>query len=137
MIVLLCMAFVNNYANLLRLGLVVGGLYLVSVISEEIDSGGRYDRSIVVTEDNGSEATPDRADNPDAVSQGAEVMSDVERASWERIRQHNNCTRREYQRENYESCDLANSSVYPQDEVFKDDGSRAIFDLETLYADVQ
>lgn len=121
-----CRAFVDNYANLLRFGLIVGGLYLVSVIPERMATSPQstaFDAPSV--EDARVE------ENTDTFSDETFLTDGVLRAM--------NCTRREYQRENYSECDIADSEVYSQDEIFKDDGSRSItvFDVERLYADAK
>ena len=104
-----CRVFVDNYANLLRFGLVVGGLYLVA-------------EQLPVIE------TPPPA-APDPFADETFLTEGVQRAL--------NCTKREYQREHYSDCGLEESDVYRQEEIFKDDGTLTILDVETLYAEAQ
>ena len=118
-----CRAFVDNYANLLRLGLIVGGLYLVSALPERMQLAPPP-----MAESRPAPEIPALESNP--VEQENPVLS-------EGVLRALNCTKRDYQRENYSDCDLADSEVYSQDEIFKDDGSRTILDVETLYADAR
>ncbi len=119
-----CRAFVDNYANLLRLGLVVGGLYLVSVLPEQMS-------------DEPGETVAEQAQVPETpATRGPDSFAD-ETFLTEGVLRALNCTKREYQRENYSDCGLEESDVYQQDEIFKDDGTWSIPDVEMLYAKAQ
>lgn len=118
-----CRVFVDNYANLLRLGLVAGGLYFVSVFPDRLQIvPAPVVDTLPAPEPPAIEAGPDEQEEP--------LMS-------EGVLRALNCTKRDYQREHYSDCELADSEVYTQDEIFKDDGSRTILDVETLYADAR
>ena len=122
-----CRVFVDNYANLLRFGLVVGGLYLVSTLPEQM-SGASNEPADTVAEQLPVIETPPPA-APDPFADETFLTEGVQRAL--------NCTKREYQREHYSDCGLEESDVYRQEEIFKDDGTLTILDVETLYAEAQ
>lgn len=127
-----CRVFVDNYANLLRVGLLIGGLHFIANLTEHMaeNRAGPADvEQRAQIEYGNPESTVD------APAAEPEPLSAAEKASMERIRHITECTRRDYQRENYSECGLEDSDIYRQEEIFKDDGTLTIFDVETLYAD--
>ncbi len=138
LIVRACRAFVDHYANLLRLGLIVGGIHLMGSLVDNLSPRPVDPASAglqAVERPAAADTSEDDAKN--AGVRAREPLSDVEKASMERIRHVTRCTQRDYQRKHYSDCGLADSEIYRQEDIFKDDGSLTIFDVETLYAETR
>jgi hypothetical protein len=118
----LCEAFVDNLANILRLGLVVGALFLVRDLAEL--------RELVLP----------RGDAP-LVSEQADVIEPLEPAAGEEepwlsdgVKHALNCTHEDYRNAHYDDCVDDASEIYKRPGADPDDTGFILRESEVLFA---
>ena len=116
-----CSAFVDNLAMLLRVALVVGGIFLVQELPVLLQVPPEAADSAESAVANKPAAQPEPA-KPDA----AIVSEGVQHALY--------CTFEDYRNEHFDACVEEDSQVYKRPQADPDDTGFIFYNVDTLYA---
>ena len=127
LLVEICRAFVRNFDNILRLGLIVGGLWLIAQVDQGMSpSPGENPARVANAESQGADNTVEEPTDRQKLAREP-FMND-------NIRLHVNCTRIEFRKHHKRECEVFESEAYGPREHGQDDDGFLFERVDTLYA---
>ena len=116
-----CAAFVDNLAMILRVTLVMGGIFLARELPVLMQETAVPDDSPA----NAVASSPDT--KPAAAKPNEAILSDG-------VKQAYKCTFEDYRNEHYDACVAEESDIYKRPNADPDDTGFVLYDVDTLYA---